>query len=302
MLPSPEKFSSRVRKLGLGDGVRIVVYDGAGLFSAPRVWWMFRYFGHEDVAVLDGGLPKWRAEGRPLEGLPPAPRERHFTPRMNALLARDIDQVTANLTSRREQILDARSSGRFTGAEPEPRAELRSGHIPGSLNLPYSELVDPKSGTMLPADELRSKFEAAGLDLARPVVTTCGSGVTASALTLGLYLLGHQDVAVYDGSWSEWGSRDDTAVRSKQRQARHGNRSGPGSSNRGVASGQDRRQETSVCNHLSGNARAASAPGSNAAWPQDSTDARRGADGFILSLSLCRNRRGVVVVGASGAE
>ena len=212
MLPSPEKFSSRVRKLGLGDGVRIVVYDGAGLFSAARVWWMFRYFGHDDVAVLDGGLPKWKAEGRHLENGVPAPRERHFTARMNALLVRDLEQVTANLTNGREQVLDARSAGRFAGSEPEPRAELRGGHIPGSHNLPFNELIDPANGTMLPADQLRSKFETAGIDLRRPVVTTCGSGVTASALTLGLYLLGRNDVAVYDGSWSEWGSRADTPI------------------------------------------------------------------------------------------
>ena len=212
MLPSPEKFSSRVRKLGLGDGVRIVVYDGMGLFSAARVWWMFRYFGHEDVAVLDGGLPKWVAEDRPLESLEPMPRDRHFTARVNGLLVRDFDQVKANIESGREQVLDARSPGRYAGSEPEPRAELRGGRIPGSVNLPYGDLVDPERGTMLPADELRRKYEASGIDLGRPVITTCGSGVTASALTLGLYLLGHRDVAVYDGSWTEWGGRDDAPI------------------------------------------------------------------------------------------
>jgi thiosulfate/3-mercaptopyruvate sulfurtransferase len=212
MLPSPEKFSSRVRKLGLGDGVRIVVYDGMGLFSAARVWWMFRYFGHEDVAVLDGGLPKWRAEGRPLESIAPAPRDRHFTARVNGFLVRDFDQVKANVGSGREQVLDARSPGRFTGAEPEPRAGLRGGRIPGSCNLPYGELVDPERGTMLPAEALRKKYEASGIDFNRPVITTCGSGVTASALTLGLYLLGHRDVAVYDGSWSEWGGREGAPI------------------------------------------------------------------------------------------
>ena len=212
MLPSPEKFSSRVRRLGLGDGVRIVVYDGIGLFSAARVWWMFRYFGHEDVAVLDGGLPKWRAEGRPLEAGDPTPRDRHFTARVNGLLVRDFDQVKANIESAREQVLDARSAGRFAGTEPEPRAELRGGHVPRSLSLPYGELVDPATGTMLPAEALRAKYEAAGVDMRRPVITTCGSGVTASALTLGLHLLGHRDVAVYDGSWTEWGGRDDAPI------------------------------------------------------------------------------------------
>jgi thiosulfate/3-mercaptopyruvate sulfurtransferase len=212
MLPSPEKFSSRVRKLGLGDGVRIVVYDGMGLFSAARVWWMFRYFGHEDVAVLDGGLPKWQAEGRPVESLSPMPRDRHFTARVNGLLVRDFDQVKANIGSGREQVLDARSAGRYAGSEPEPRAGLRGGRIPGSLNLPFNELVDPETGTMKPADALRQAYEAAGVDFNRPVITSCGSGVTASALTLGLYLLGHRDVSVYDGSWSEWGGRDDAPI------------------------------------------------------------------------------------------
>jgi thiosulfate/3-mercaptopyruvate sulfurtransferase len=212
MLPSPEKFSSRVRKLGLGDGVRIVVYDGMGLFSAARVWWMFRYFGHDDVAVLDGGLPKWRAEGRPLESLNPMPRDRHFTARVNGLLVRDFDQVKANIGSGREQVLDARSAGRFTGSEPEPRAGLRSGRIPGSLNLPFNELVDADAGTMKPADALRQAYEAAGVNFSRPVITSCGSGVTASALTLGLYLLGHRDVSVYDGSWTEWGGREDAPI------------------------------------------------------------------------------------------
>jgi thiosulfate/3-mercaptopyruvate sulfurtransferase len=201
-----------VRKLGLGDGVRIVVYDGMGLFSAARVWWMFRYFGHEDVAVLDGGLPKWRAEGRPLESLSPMPRDRHFTARVNGLLVRDFDQVKANIGSGREQVLDARSAGRYAGSEPEPRAGLRGGRIPGSLNLPFNELVEPETGTMKPADALRQAYEAAGVDFNRPVITSCGSGVTASALTLGLYLLGHRDVSVYDGSWSEWGSREDAPI------------------------------------------------------------------------------------------
>jgi thiosulfate/3-mercaptopyruvate sulfurtransferase len=212
MLPSPEKFSARVRKLGLGDGCRIVVYDGAGLFSAARVWWMFRVFGHGDVAVLDGGLPKWLAEGRRVEALPPNPGERHFTARVNTLLVRELDQMRANLKSKREQVLDARSAGRFAGTDPEPRPGMRSGHVPGSCNLPFNRLIDAKTGTMLPADALRRQFVEAGIDLERPIVTTCGSGVSASALALGLYLLGRDDVAVYDGSWSEWGGRSDTPV------------------------------------------------------------------------------------------
>jgi thiosulfate/3-mercaptopyruvate sulfurtransferase len=212
MLPAPEKFSSRVRKLGLGDGVRIVAYDQRGLFSAPRVWWTFRYFGHRDVAVLDGGLPKWLHEGRPVTDEPARPGERHFTARMNSLMVRDKEQVLANIKSGREQVLDARSRGRFEGAEPEPRPGLRGGRIPGSLSLPFNDLVDPQTQTMLATDDLRARFAAAELDLGRPVVTSCGSGITAAVLALGLELLGHRDVSVYDGSWTEWGAPGDTPV------------------------------------------------------------------------------------------
>lgn len=204
MLPSPEKFSSRVRKLGLGDGVRIVVYDSRGFFSAPRVWWTFRTFGHRDVAVLDGGLPKWIAEGRPLDSGAITPGERHFTARFNTLAVRDAGQITANLASRREQLVDARARGRFEGSEPELWPGRRAGHIPGSRNLPFNELIG-SDGTLLPAGELRRKFEAAGLDLRKPIVTSCGSGITAAVLALGLELAGAKDVALYDGSWAEWG-------------------------------------------------------------------------------------------------
>jgi thiosulfate/3-mercaptopyruvate sulfurtransferase len=169
-------------------------------------------FGHDDIAVLDGGLPKWQREGRPVEAAPPAPGERHFTARVNTFLVRELGQMTANLASRREQVLDARAAGRFAGTAPEPRPGLRSGHIPDSRNLPVDRLTDPATGTLLPADALRRRFVEAGIDLARPIVTTCGSGVSASTLALGLYLLGRRDVAVYDGSWSEWGSRSDTPI------------------------------------------------------------------------------------------
>jgi len=212
MVASPIKFSARVRKLGLGDGNRIVVYDGAGLFSAARVWWNFRYFGHTDVAVLNGGLPKWIAEGRPLEHGTARPRERHFTPRANSLLIRDIGQMQANAASRREQVIDARAPGRFHGRDPEPRAGLRSGHIPGARNVPFQTLLDPQTKTVLPAEALREVFARAGIDTAKPIVTSCGSGVTAAALALGLYLLGNKEVAVYDGSWTEWGGRADTPI------------------------------------------------------------------------------------------
>jgi thiosulfate/3-mercaptopyruvate sulfurtransferase len=211
MLPSPEKFSSRVRRLGLGDGNRIVVYDANGM-GAARVWWTFRVFGHRDVAVLDGGLRKWSAEGRPIEDLPPIPRERHFTARFNNLLVRNKDQVRINLAAPREQVLDARSRGRFAGTEPEPRAGLRSGHVPGSCNLPAGMMMDPTDGTFLPPDILKKRFEEAGIDLDRPVITSCGSGVTAATLAFALHLIGHDDVAVYDGSWSEWGRAGDTPV------------------------------------------------------------------------------------------
>ena len=213
MLPSPEKFSSKVRRLGLGDGVRIVVYDQRGIWSAARAWWSFRVFGHEDVAVLDGGLPKWLSEGRRVEDGPGQAQPRHFTARMNTFLVRDKAQILANIKSRREQMLDARAVGRFTGEAPEPRAGMRGGHIPGSRSLPFVELLDPETQTLLPAEALRARLAAAGIDLARPVVTSCGSGVTAGVLALGLHLLGHHQVAVYDGSWSEWGLPDgDTPV------------------------------------------------------------------------------------------
>jgi thiosulfate/3-mercaptopyruvate sulfurtransferase len=212
MLPSPEKFSARVRKLGLGDGNRIIVYDGEGLFSAARVWWMFRAFGHDDVALLDGGLPKWVAEGRPTDSHPAMPRERHFSAHFNTMLVRDLEQMRRNVEIGREQVVDARSALRFKGEAPEPREGLRSGHIPNSLSLPFTELLDPESKTVLPADELRAAFEAAGVDLHRPVVTTCGSGVTAAVLSLGLHLLGHRQVALYDGSWTEWGGHAETPV------------------------------------------------------------------------------------------
>jgi thiosulfate/3-mercaptopyruvate sulfurtransferase len=214
MLPSPEQFSSQARALGLGDGSRIVVYDANGGFlSAHRVWWMFRVFGHEDVAVLDGGLLKWRRENRPLDDSPPTPRPRHFTARMDHTLVRALDQMRVNLSRRREQVVDARSAGRFKGIEPEPRPGLRAGHIPGSRNVPFSAILDSSRDYVVrSADEIFAAFAKAGVDVAKPIVASCGSGITACTLAFGLYLIGHERTAIYDGSWTEWGGRDDVPI------------------------------------------------------------------------------------------
>ena len=211
MLPPIEKFVSRVRAMGIGDGHRVVVYDQDGLFSAARVWWMFRVFGHDDVAVLDGGLKKWIAEGRETEDMPPDPRERHFTGRKDASLVRDVTQVAASLKLDDEQLVDARSPSRFRGDEPEPRAGLRAGHMPGAKNVHYASLF-LETGEMKSPEACREIFEAAGVDLSKPVVTTCGSGVTAAILSLALARMGHRKNALYDGSWSEWGAYPDLAV------------------------------------------------------------------------------------------
>ena len=211
MAPPVEKFISRMRRMGIGDGHRVVVYDGMGVFSAPRVWWMFRHFGKEDVAVLDGGLAKWRAKGRPLEDMAPVPRDRHFTARRNAALVRDVTQVARASKLRDEQIVDARSPSRFRGEEEEPRAGLRSGHVPGSTNVHYRTLLNDDL-TMKDEAGLRAAFEAGGVDLSKPVITTCGSGITAAILALALEILGAKKVAVYDGSWAEWGMYPDLKV------------------------------------------------------------------------------------------
>jgi thiosulfate/3-mercaptopyruvate sulfurtransferase len=214
MLPSTIKFASRMKKMGIGDGMRIIVYDSQGLFSAARVWWTFRAMGHEDVAVLDGGLKKWQAEGRELEDGPPAKRfERHFTPRRNAGLIRDIDDVREIVAKKHVQLVDARSAGRFAGTDPEPRPGIRGGHIPGSRNVPASHVLNA-DGTLKSRDQLLAIFQAAGIDPRAPVVTTCGSGVTASILSLALAVVGQTHAAVYDGSWTEWGAGDQTPVAS----------------------------------------------------------------------------------------
>lgn len=213
MLPPRDQYAERMAGLGLSDEDAIVVYDGSGVnLSAPRVWWTFRVFGHERVSVLDGGLVKWKAEGRALEaGRPASPRPGRFTARLDPKAVRTLADVAANLGSRREQVVDTRPAGRFDGSEPEFRAGVRSGHIPGSRNVPFTELTAP-DGTVLPADALRARLEAAGVRLDRPVVACCGSGTSACSAVLALHLLGHRDVAVYDGSWTEWGGRTDTPV------------------------------------------------------------------------------------------
>jgi thiosulfate/3-mercaptopyruvate sulfurtransferase len=206
MLPPPEKFSSRMRSMGIGDGSRVVVYDTAGLFSAARVWWTFRVMGHDDVTVLNGGLPKWKREGLPLESGEPRLRStRHFTSRRNADLVRDVFDMKTLLKDHSAQIVDARSAERFAGKAQEPRPGLRSGHIPGAHNLPYAKLLK-QDGTLKSQAQIEALFSQAGVDLSKPVVTSCGSGITASVLALALAEIGHRRTAVYDGSWSEWGA------------------------------------------------------------------------------------------------
>ena len=205
MLPSTVKFASRMKEMGIGDGVRVVVYDSYGIQSAARAWWMFRIMGHEDVRVLNGGLKKWKAEGRPLEDGPAKARASvHFTPRFNSALLSDQDDIHGFIKNGLAEIVDARPAARFTGDAPEPRAGLRPGHMPGAKNLPSAQLTNA-DGTLKTDAEIRSEFEAAGVNLQSNIATTCGSGVTAAILALGLASLGRWDVSVYDGSWSDWG-------------------------------------------------------------------------------------------------
>lgn len=207
MLAPATKFASRMRKLGLGDGNLIVVYDSAGVYSSPRAWWMLRAMGHTDVVVLDGGLPKWRSEGRALEDMGANPFARHFTARKDHALNKDFVQVKENLNTQTCQVIDARSAPRFKGMEPEPRSGVRRGHIPKSINVPYSELTTP-NGTLKTRAELVQLFAAHNVDLARPSITTCGSGITAAIEMLALTVAGAKEVSLYDGSWSEWGASD----------------------------------------------------------------------------------------------
>lgn len=204
MAPPVEKFISRMRAMGVGDGHQIIVYDGAGLMSAARVWWLFKLMGQDNVAVLDGGLPKWQAEGRAVEDMPPIPRDRHMTVRLQNHLVRDVTQVAQASKLGTPQIVDARAADRFRGDAPEPREGLRAGHIPNARNVPFGTLLNEDS-TMKTPDEIRALFEAAGVDLGQPVITSCGSGITAAVLALALERSGHQNWSLYDGSWAEWG-------------------------------------------------------------------------------------------------
>ena len=204
MVPPVEKFMSRMRAIGVGDGHQIVVYDGSGLFSAPRVWWLFKLMGQMDIAVLDGGFPKWQAEGHPVEDLPPILRDRHMMVRRQNQMVKDVTQVSAASKLGESEIVDARSPGRFYGKDPEPRPGLRAGHIPGSKNVFYKDLLNADD-TMKSPDEMRQVFVEAGVDLDKPVITSCGSGVTAAILSLGLTRMGKTDHSLYDGSWTEWG-------------------------------------------------------------------------------------------------
>ncbi len=212
MIPSPELFARKMERLGIGDDDRVIVYDSAGLSSAGRAWWMLRLFGHRNVALLDGGLPQWKAAGRPLETAVPNPPLRRFTARFDPALVRDKQALLGNLATRREQVVDARAAGRFAGIAEETRPGLRRGHIPDSRNLPYDRVTDPQTHRLRDAEALSGLFRDAGVALDRPIVTSCGSGVTACALAFALHLIGHPGAAVYDGSWSEWGLPGDTPV------------------------------------------------------------------------------------------
>ena len=212
MMPDEATFERHMNSLGISNDHHVVVYDSVSMMTSARVWWALRAFGHDRVSLLDGGAVKWRAEGRALSADAAEIGDTSFKAGFIPAMVRSLDDVRANLDTGAAQVLDARSAGRFAAAEPEPRPECRSGHIPGSFNLPFNTLIDPATSTIRPAAELSASLAEAGIDSARPVVTTCGSGITACVLALAMHLTGKDDVAIYDGSWTEWGSRTDTPI------------------------------------------------------------------------------------------
>ncbi|MCI0655331.1 MAG: 3-mercaptopyruvate sulfurtransferase [Methylococcaceae bacterium] len=212
MLPSPEQFADSAGKLGIDNDSHVIVYDNNSFMASARVWWTFRVFGHNRVSVLDGGFKLWKSRNLPMETELREVAARPFKSDYRRNLVQDIDELLDHLKASDTQIIDARSSGRFAGTEKEPRPGLRSGHIPDSFNLPFTELIDPENGRLKPAHEITGLFKNLGLSLEEPVIASCGSGVTASVLVLALYCIGKKDAAVYDGSWSEWGARTDTPV------------------------------------------------------------------------------------------